>query len=267
MLKATFQCFRGIGADAEQKMWRRGCLDWREFRRGGACFLPERKRELIEMQLAAAESALAAGMPDWFLTRLDSAAKLRVLHDFGERALFLDIETTGLGPYAEVTSVATWRDGVAKCFVRGFNLELLLAELATADLLVTFNGKRFDLPFLRREFGLDLMQPHLDLMYPLRSLGYRGGLKVCERRLGFRRAHSEGADGLEAVRLWYAWRSRQNADALRRLIAYNVEDTYCLAWLAARLASYAMPGYPLACCRPSPPPPDLPEILGCFNLE
>ncbi len=183
----------------------------------------------IFIRMAAAERALAAGMADWFLNRLDGPAKLRVLHDFGERALFLDIETTALDPYAEVTSVATWRNGVAKCFVRGFNLDQLLPELAAAELLVTFNGKRFDLPFLRREFGVDLMQPHLDLMYPLRSLGYRGGLKVCERQLGFRRAHSEGADGMEAVRLWYAWRTRRNAHALRRLIAYNVEDTYCLA--------------------------------------
>ncbi len=266
MLKSTFQCFRGIGETAEQRLWQRGCLGWRDFRRGGADFLSVRKRKMVEEQLAVAESALAAGMADWFLNRLDGPAKLRVLHDFGEQALFLDIETTGLDLYAEVTSVATWRNGVAKCFVRGFNLDQLLPELATADLLVTFNGQRFDLPFLRREFGIDLKHPHLDLMYPLRSLGYRGGLKVCEHKLGFRRSHSEGTDGLEAVRLWYAWRTRGDTDALRKLIVYNVEDTYSLAWLAARLSSRAMPGYPLTCHRPTPPPPRLPEILESFAL-
>lgn len=262
MLKATFQCFRGIGPTAEQKLWQRGCLCWRDFRNGGADFLSPRKRELVGEQLAAAESALAAGLADWFLNRLSGPAKLRLLHDFADRALFLDIETTGLEPfYDEVTTVATWRNGIGQCFVRGFNLELLLPELATAELLVTFNGSRFDLPFLRQEFGIDLMQPHLDLMYPMRSLGYRGGLKVCERQLGFRRTHSEGADGMEAVRLWYAWRRRRNTDALRRLIAYNLEDTYCLAWLAARLSGHAMSDYPLTCRRPPPPPPEITGIL------
>ncbi len=180
----------------------------------------------------------------------------------------LDIETTGLDRFSEVTSIATWRNGQAKCFVRDINLADFLYELPGTSLLVTYNGKRFDLPFLRREFDIDLMRPHLDLMYPLRAMGYRGGLKVCERRLGFQRRYSEGTDGMEAVRLWYAWSVCGRGEALRRLAVYNVEDTYSLAWLAVRAIQKTMAGYPLAnsAAMSSPQPPSMDEALAPLSF-
>lgn len=261
MLKCTFQCFTGIGADVETRLWESGCLSWRDFRDGVSGFLSPRQEGQIAEQIGMAESALASGMPDWFLGRLKGGAQLRVLHEFMEDALFLDIETTGLGPGASVTSVATWQNGVGKCFVRGFNLDDLLVELAVAPLVVTYNGKRFDLPMLRRQFGLALDMPHLDMMYPLRALGYRGGLKGCERRLGFRRRHSDGVDGAEAVYLWRAWRNRGDVGALRRLAVYNLEDTFSLAWLAVRALPLSMPRHPSPPSVEYPSWPDMDSVL------
>jgi uncharacterized protein len=262
MIKSTFQCFDGIGDNGEARLWRDGCLCWRDFRNGAADCLSISKQERVLAQLGQAEAAYAGGALDWFLNRLKGPAALRVLHDFMSDALFLDIETTGLGPNAQVTSVATWRDGEAKCFVRGFNLDDFLAELATAKLLVTYNGKRFDLPFLRRHYGLDLDVPHLDIMYPLRALGYRGGLKVCENRLGFRRQYSSGIDGAEAVYLWRAWRMNQDTDALRSLVVYNIEDTYSLAWIAARILPQSIPDCPIKISDiTTPSAPDMSEAL------
>jgi hypothetical protein len=69
-------------------------------------------------------------------------------------------------------------------------------------------------------------------MYPLRRLGYRGGLKRIEAELGVNR---EGAlkqvDGYIAVLLWREYR-RGSATALDTLIRYNLEDVVNLQYLA-----------------------------------
>ena len=73
---------------------------------------------------------------------------------------------------------------------------------AAYRLLVTYNGKTFDAPFVRRCLGAPLDQPHIDLRYVLGSLGYRGGLKGCERQLGIPRQGLEDVDGAFSCRGW-----------------------------------------------------------------
>src|SRR5947199_8147 len=74
-------------------------------------------------------------------------------------------------------------------------------------------------------------QAHIDLRYPLRSLGYTGGLKGCERQLGVARPGLEDVDGYLAVLLWDEYRRRKNERALETLLAYNAHDTVNLAAL------------------------------------
>ncbi len=257
MLKATFQCFQGIGGNSEQRLWESGCLCWQDFREASGSRLSASRKNVMFEQLKEAERSLETGSAAWFLERLRGASVLRVLYEFFADALFLDIETTGLDPFAKVTSIATWKNGQVKCFIRDINLADFLYELPGTSLLVTYNGKHFDLPFLRREFDSEMRIPHLDLMYPLRAMGHRGGLKNCEKRLGFQRRYSEGADGLEAVRLWRAWSVYNCEESLNRLIIYNIEDTYSLAWLTARAMREAMAGYPEEISMTEPPPPDI----------
>ncbi|MEF8774066.1 MAG: ribonuclease H-like domain-containing protein, partial [Halobacteriales archaeon] len=90
-----------------------------------------------------------------------------------------------------------------------------------ADVLVSFNGKRFDVPFLEREFGLDVTTPHLDLLYPARRVGLTGGLKTIERAVGIDR--DSDVDGREAVALWHRYEAGDEA-ALDRLVRYNRLD-------------------------------------------
>jgi uncharacterized protein YprB with RNaseH-like and TPR domain len=89
---------------------------------------------------------------------------------------------------------------------------------------VTYNGKCFDLPFLRSSFGIPLEQVHIDLRYVLAGLGYKGGLKACERSLGLDRGDLAEVDGYFAVLLWNEYKRRQNAQALETLLAYNIRD-------------------------------------------
>ena len=115
--------------------------------------------------------------------------------------------------------------GQSTMFVEGANLEEFPEYIADRPLLVSFNGIKFDVPFLRARFPqARLDQPHIDLRFVMASLGHRGGLKAIERRLGLKRDESiQGMGGLEAVRLWKRYRQGDRA-ALDRLIAYNLAD-------------------------------------------
>ena len=105
-----------------------------------------------------------------------------------ERALFLDTETTGLtggsGTYAFLIGLGFVEDGafvVRQLFMRDYREEsaLLLALgeiLARHELLVSYNGKSFDIPLLESRFILARQdhcfadKTHLDLLHPARSL-------------------------------------------------------------------------------------------------
>jgi uncharacterized protein YprB with RNaseH-like and TPR domain len=148
--------------------------------------------------------------------------------------LFLDIETTGLsGLTDEVTVIGALGDGELSVFIQGINLEEFPAFVERFPLLVSFNGSQFDVPFLRAHFPrARLDQSHIDLRFVLASLGYKGGLKAVESRLGLQRDPTiQGVDGFEAVRLWYRYR-RGDRGALEKLILYNVTDVANLLELA-----------------------------------
>ena len=177
--------------------------------------------------------AAAAGNAGFFHDRLPSRETWRLYPDFADRALFLDIETTGLSPdYNEVTMIGALGGGQLALFIKGVNLDQFPAYVRQFPLLVTFNGSQFDVPFLRAHFpNARLDQAHIDLRFPLASLGYRGGLKAVERTLGLRRDPTiQGVDGFEAVRLWHSYR-RGDRQALRRLILYNLTDVVNLVEL------------------------------------
>jgi uncharacterized protein YprB with RNaseH-like and TPR domain len=61
-------------------------------------------------------------------------------------------------------------------------------------------------------------------MYPLRRIGYSGGLKNIEKLLGISRSEdTEGMTGFDAVKLWRQY-ERGDREALDKLIKYNKED-------------------------------------------
>ena len=71
-------------------------------------------------------------------------------------------------------------------YVHGTNMDQFADDVARYKVLVSYNGKSFDAPFVRRCLRTPLDQPHIDLRYVLSSMGLRGGLKGCERQLGHR---------------------------------------------------------------------------------
>jgi hypothetical protein len=96
-------------------------------------------------------------------------------------------------------------------------------------------------------------QVHLDLMHPLRRLGYPGGLKSIEAQLGIGRGGVlRQVDGFLAVILWREYK-RGNKAALDALIRYNLEDVVNLQYLADKVYNKNVVSLPVSVC-PLPEP-------------
>jgi uncharacterized protein len=228
VLRATFLHLDTIGPATEARLWRQGVLDWKDL--AAAVQIPnlseERRRALLR-DLDRSEQALTEGDVGWFTYRLPLSELWRLYPSFRDATAFLDIETTGLSPYEGIVTVVTVHGaGATRTFVADDDLEELPAWLRRFKLLVSFNGRLFDVPFLESRFP-QLVVPvaHIDLRFVLYRLGLSGGLKRIEERLGIGgRAGVEGIRGLDAVRLWEEFRAGQPA-ALDRLVKYNRADT------------------------------------------
>jgi uncharacterized protein len=157
---------------------------------------------------------------------------------------YLDIETTGL--YAERDSITVigiyFHNGSEECLVQLYNEQLNCANLLKAmegtENVFTYNGDRFDLPFIRTHFGSDLrqMHKHTDLMFDCWKYNLKGGYKSVLRRLGIDR-ETEGLSGLHAIWLWEKYRSSKDKSALNLLLKYNRDDVVNLKQLRESLSA------------------------------
>ncbi|WP_267163316.1 ribonuclease H-like domain-containing protein [Halovenus salina] len=241
-------CFlgaEGVGRTIEQRLWSQGITRWEGFR-PTADGIGEIRAERIESFIDDGERALERGNVDFFDQRFPDGCGWRLYESFREQACFFDIETTGLDHRTSVvTTVTLHQDGDTRTLVRDDDLtdETLRAAFEDAGLLVTFNGARFDVPFLESSFDLSLDQPHIDLMPTARKIGLSGGLSEVEQELGITRDLPD-VDGREAVRLWHE-HERGVDGALDRLVEYNREDTVnmvpVLESLVEKLDSQAFP--------------------------
>jgi uncharacterized protein YprB with RNaseH-like and TPR domain len=257
VLTSTFCCFDGVSVAAERRLWQSGCLSWREYLLLERSIFSARKHAKVRGQIGQAQVAFESCSWDFFLNRLKAPESIRVLPHVRDAVGYLDIETTGLAATDVVTTIALYRRGEARCFVRGINLEVFLRELSGLSMIVTYNGAAFDLPRLRKLFRIDLALPHLDLMHVLRALGYTGGLKWCETLLGISRPDSVALNGPDAVDLWRAWESRGDRSSLLALLRYNIADVVSLERLATEAFNRATSGFPMATRLTTPRQPDV----------
>jgi uncharacterized protein YprB with RNaseH-like and TPR domain len=237
VIRSTFLHLPGVGPITEAELWRRGVRDWAEFGElPEASALASARGDRVRVELAASERALAERHVEYFASRLPSAEHWRLYPAFRAETAFLDIETTGLSPYAGIVTVVTVHGGGAtRSFIAGEDLEELPAYLRRFPILVTFNGRRFDVPFLEACLPSMVAPPvHIDLRFVFYRLGIAGGLKRIEERLGVGdRTGVEGIHGLDAVRLWQEYRRGSRA-ALDKLVRYNRADTVNLEPLLVR---------------------------------
>jgi hypothetical protein len=169
----------------------------------------------------------------------------------------LDTETSGLagGTGTWVFACGLGRPEGEALILRQFLLARLDAESAFlaaltqaldgCDLLVSYNGKSFDLPLLATRFRLAGLHPgldrllHLDLLHPIRR-AFSTVWADC--RLGTAEARLLGLvrrgdlPGSEAPRAWLDWLRLGRAAGLAGVLRHNRRDLLSLATLPAPLA-------------------------------
>jgi uncharacterized protein YprB with RNaseH-like and TPR domain len=277
MLNETFLHLPGIGPLKERRLWKSGVSTWNDAGATGPhSLLNAERREILSRCMDEAD----AGRWDTFARLLDSGDHWRALvHRDGDvvrplRWLALDIETTGVRPPANRTTVigicghATDFQPVALVADQRDWAEPLADYLLNTDVLLTFNGRQFDVPFLLddlRRYHFVFPPFHVDLYFALRRLDITGGLKKIQQELGFcRHGDIEDLNGYAAVLLWQDHR-RGKPGALETLTRYCLEDVVVLLDLAAhaydRLAQFVE--RPWRC----PPPPHVCLESFPYDLE
>ncbi len=232
MLKNTFIHLPGFGIKTEQRIWSSGVHCWDDLLSGGLNRFSPMRREITKRSLEDSIEHLAKGNPTFFGDRLPSNQSWRIFPEFRESIAYLDIETTGLDSWInEITTIALYDGKSVSTYVQGQNLEEFTKDIQKYKVVVTYNGKCFDVPFIESYFRIEMPQVHIDLRYLLRSLGYTGGLKGCEKKAGIDRGKLEGIDGYFAVLLWDDYRRNKSPKSLETLLAYNIQDVINLEFL------------------------------------
>jgi len=254
MLTATFCHIPGIGYTTEEELWSAGFHSWR------AALSPKSVKAAGQVRRSwlrhLRESVDRYDKKDisYFARTLPTSQHWRLFRAFRKCCAFVDIETTGLSPYThDITTIVLYDGKTIRHYVNGENLADFPDDLEDYRLLVSYNGKSFDVPFIQNYFGVKLRQAHIDLRHVLRGVGVAGGLKKCERKLGIRRRESSKIDGFMAVRLWHEYRRTKDRRFLETLLAYNVEDTVNLEALMVTAFNLNVKRTPFAdLCLPTP---------------
>ena len=211
----------------------------------GACYVralsrdPEHSIGSVWWRPVSPEDAARLGILDAALAHADTPRDV----------LFLDTETTGLaggaGTAAFLVGVArASRDGIEmrQFFMRDFDeeaamLEALRTFAAGASLIVTYNGRAFDLPLLSSRLVLNRFPPfldaipHLDLLPAARTL-WRPRHGSC--RLVHLEARLAGIErgpdvpGALIPRIYFDFLRGLDGGGLRQVFEHNLQDVASL---------------------------------------
>lgn len=185
------------------------------------------------------------GYPDGeAVSRLKNACKTDNIAP--EDVLFLDLETTGLS----VTPV--FLVGTMECqdqkfifkqyFARDYSEEVSIVSaiserMRQVKLLITFNGKSFDVPFLRTRAaatGVRFVEPkaHLDLLHESRRL-YKGKLPNCRlqtlERIICNRCREDDIPGSEIPQAYHDFVRTGDARKVGIILLHNLYDILTMA--------------------------------------
>lgn len=187
-----------------------------------------------------------------------SVGLCHVANGLPEGPLFLDIETCGLaGSVIFLVGLMSCRDGALvfeQLLARDYSeepamLAALAERLAEAAVLVTFNGKSFDVTMLRERgifHNLDLgtIPPHLDLLHESRRV-YRGKVPNCRlqtlEQCLCRRRRVGDIPGSAIPAAYHAFVSTGDARNLKAILHHNLLDLLTMGQLLCAILTGQMP--------------------------
>ena len=239
MLNRSFIFAKGLTEDMERALWVRGVVSWDVLRAHpgeAADVIGQSKTQKLVEAVGEAQQARDKGDLAWFRANWPERETWRLWQGLcpPEQIALVDIETTGLTPgYDQITVIGLADTTGARAFVAGKpqpgdeTLAKFLEAIRAYRLIVTFNGAQFDVPFIEKHFrdaNFRCEMPHLDLIWPARSIGLNGGLKDMEKQVGIlRSAEIKDMRGIEAIQYWGQWKNGDVA-AYKKLITYCKAD-------------------------------------------
>ena len=223
MLENTFIHLPNFGPRRERRLWEYGIFDWDDFLER---FSSSQYHRASCSRLASSKYALKAADADFFASALPHDETWRAFPHFKNIA-YLDIETTGLAPQTDhVTVIGVFDGEKVHSYIHGKNIDRFHEDIKKYQMVVTFNGSQFDIPFLKKHMsGLRIPHLHVDLRFLLASLNVTGGLKKIETKFGFEREDDlKGLNGYDAVKMWQRYKRYNDNNVLDRLVRYNAAD-------------------------------------------
>ena len=169
-----------------------------------------------------------------------------------EELLFLDTETTGLshgaGTVAFLVGVGIIRDGaltVTQYLMRDYDEEAFVLRhvwehLRKCGVLVTYNGRSFDMPLLDTRFVMQRMRvdtasiPHADLLHTARRV-WKLRLRRCNlgtlEELIFHEPREDDLPGSEVPQRYFDYLKSKDFSLLEDILRHNAQDIASLARL------------------------------------
>jgi uncharacterized protein YprB with RNaseH-like and TPR domain len=235
----TFIHMKGIGPKANLKLIEAGINHWGlALDASEELPLTKSKRDSFLTELDYWCQEIKHDRWTGLITALPPSDHWRVLADNLQRCSYFDIETDGLSMYeGEPTVIVCYHKGKVFTYTNGDNLDDFPKLLDQVEMLVSFNGSSFDVPYVQTYFNIPTLPcPHLDLRWICYHKGLDGGLKSIEKQMGLQRDDAVcGVDGREAIYLWQKWKRYGMEDALDRLTTYCCADVLGLSHLAKEL--------------------------------
>jgi uncharacterized protein len=166
------------------------------------------------------------------------------------KLVYFDIETTGLNPKSSniiLIGMSYEENGryiVEQFFAEDLDEEkdilLMFSErLKNFDMVVTYNGKSFDVPFtnLRMEkynINYVINQEHLDIICHVRPNKAQLGLSSCSLKSVeklFDIGREDTINGAESITLYFQYLKTRDEISKEKIMIHNFEDVYNLPYI------------------------------------
>lgn len=231
MIEHSFLHLPGIGPAKEQKLWNAGITRWDELRIVACEVVSAAKRAEFEAALDLSCEAWDEQNFSYFAQNLPKSDMWRMIPGREQNIAYVDIETTGLHRPPEgysTTITFLFRGEVLQEYEFAKKQQLIHYILSESEIVCTFNGASFDIPWMQREFNCVFTQPHVDLRVWMCKQGFKGGLKSIQKLMtDIPQRTGMDITGYDAVKLW-KMHLQGVAGALETLLTYNAEDTLVL---------------------------------------
>ncbi len=148
MLQNTFSHIPGIGTKSEQKLWDIGIMAWENLNDPDITALSQKRRTNLKKHVDKSTEQMKNNHFKYFENLLPAKLHWRFFPEVRKSTVYLDIETTGMEVYDQITTIALYDGKDIRYYVNGENLNDFPADINDYTTLVTYNGKCFDIPFI-----------------------------------------------------------------------------------------------------------------------